>query len=94
MKKSFKNISVFDNVKKQIDNTEVVVEKVRQDVAEWKRNNKNVYEQDERMARKWFAQDLGGKGPLYFAEYDGRLANAINSMETKKFISLFKIKED
>jgi len=85
---------IFDNVKKQIDNTEVVVEKVRQDVAEWKRNNKDVYEQDERMARKWFAQDLGGKGPLYFAEYDGRLINAINSMETKKFISLFKIKED
>ena len=85
---------IFDNVKRQIDNTEVVVEKVRQDVAEWKRNNKDVYEQDERMARKWFAQDLGGKGPLYFAEYDGRLTNAINSMETKKFISLFKIKED
>ena len=84
----------FDNVKKQIDNTEVVVEKVRQDVAEWKRNNRDVYEQDERMARKWFAQDLGGKSPLYFAEHDGKLTNAINSMETKKFISLFKIKED
>lgn len=86
--------SIFDNVKRQIDNTEVVVEKVRQDVAEWKRNNKDVCEQDERMARKWFAQDLGGKGPLYFAEYDSRLTNVINSMETKKFISLFKIKED
>lgn len=85
--------SIFDNVKKQMDNTEVVLEKVRQDVAEWKRNNKDVYEQDERMARKWFAQDLGGKGPLYFAEYDGRLAHTVDSLETKKFISLFKIKE-
>lgn len=83
--------SVFDDVKRQIDNTEVVVEKVRQDVAEWKNNNKDVCEQDARMARKWFAQDLGKKGPLYFAEYDGKLANTVNSLETKKFISLFKI---
>lgn len=88
--------SVFDDVKRQIDNTEVVVEKVRQDVAEWKNNNKDVCEQDARLARKWFAQDLGKKGPLYFAEYDGKLANTVDSLETKKFISLFKIelKED
>lgn len=83
--------SVFDDVKRQIDHSEVVVEKVRQDVAEWKNNNKDVYEQDERMARKWFAQDLGKKGPLYFAEYDGKLAHTVDSLETKKFISLFKI---
>ncbi len=83
--------SVFDDVKRQIDHSETVVEKVRQDVAEWKNNNKDVYEQDERMARKWFAQDLGKKGPLYFAEYDGKLAHTIDSLETKKFISLFKI---
>lgn len=82
---------IFDSVKRQIDNTEVVLEKVRQDVAEWKNNNKNVCEQDAKMARKWFAQDLGKKGPLYFAEYDGKLANAVDSLETKKFISLFKI---
>lgn len=83
--------SVFDDVKRQIDHSEAVVEKVRQDVAEWKNNNKDVYEQDERMARKWFAQDLGKKGPLYFAEYDGKLAHTVDSLETKKFISLFKI---
>lgn len=83
--------SVFDNVKRQIDNTKVTLEKVRQDVAEWKNNNKDIYEQDARMARKWFAQDLGKKGPLYFAEYDGKLANTVDSLETKKFISLFKI---
>lgn len=83
--------SVFDDVKRQIDHSEVVLEKIRQDVAEWKNNNKDVYEQDARMARKWFAQDLGKKGPLYFAEYDGKLANTVDSLETKKFISLFKI---
>ena len=82
---------IFDSVKRQIDNTEAVLEKVRQDVAEWKNNNKNVCEQDARLARKWFAQDLGKKGPLYFAEYDGKLANTVDSLETKKFISLFKI---
>lgn len=83
--------SVFDDVKRQIDHSEVVVEKVRQDVAEWKNNNKDVCEQDARMARKWFAQDLGKKGPLYFAEYDGKLVNTIDSLETKKFIKLFNI---
>lgn len=82
---------VFDDVKRQIDHSEVVLEKVRQDVAEWKNNNKDVYKQDERLARKWFAQDLGKKGPLYFAEYDGKLAHTVDSLETKKFISLFKI---
>lgn len=82
---------IFDSVKRQIDNTKAVLEKVRQDVSEWKNNNKDVYEQDARMARKRFAQDLGKKGPLYFAEYDGKLANTVNSLETKKFISLFKI---
>lgn len=82
---------IFDDVKRQIDHSEAVLEKVRQDVAEWKNNNKNVCEQDAKMARKWFAQDLGKKGPLYFAEYDGKLANTVNSLETKKFISLFKI---
>lgn len=83
--------SIFDDVKRQIDHSEVVLEKVRQDVAEWKNNNKDVCEQDARMARKWFAQDLGKKGPLYFAEYDNKLANTVDSLETKKFISLFKI---
>jgi len=82
---------IFDDVKRQIDHSEVVLEKVRQDVAEWKNNNKDVCEQDARMARKWFAQDFGKKGPLYFAEYDGKLANTVDSLETKKFISLFHI---
>lgn len=88
--------SVFDNVKRQIDNTKVTLEKVRQDVAEWKNNNKDIYEQDARMARKQFVQDLGKNGPLYFAEYDGKLGDMVDSLKTKKFISLFKIelKED
>jgi len=96
VKKSFKNISIFDNVKRQIDHSEVVVEKVRQDVAEWKKNNKDVYEQDARMARKWFAQDVakGQYAALYFAAYDNHLNETITSMRTDQFIRAFNIKED
>ena len=83
--------SVFDDVKHQIDRAEGIEEKIRQDVSLWK--NEHPFEEGDRTARKWFAQDYGKDkyGALYFAEYDGRLANAVESMETKKFISLFKI---
>lgn len=83
--------SVFDNVKHQIDRVEGVVEKVRQDVALWK--NEHPFPDGDRTARKWFAQDLGqGKyAALYFAEYDGRLTTAVESLDTKKFISMFRI---
>lgn len=91
VKKNFKAISVFDDVKHQIDRAEGIEDKIRQDVALWK--NEHPFEEGDRTARKWFAQDYGKDkyGALYFAEYDGRLANAVESMETKKFISLFKI---
>ena len=83
--------SVFDDVKHQIDRAEGIEDKIRQDVALWK--SEHPFEEGDRTARKWFAQDYGKNkyGALYFAEYDGRLANAVETMETKKFISLFKI---
>ena len=83
--------SMFDDVKHQIDRAEGVEDKIRQDVALWK--NEHPFEEGDRTARKWFAQDYGKNkyGALYFAEYDGRLANAVETMDTKKFISLFKI---
>ena len=88
--------SMFDDVKHQIDRAEGIEDKIRQDVALWK--NEHPFEEGDRIARKWFAQDYGKNkyGALYFAEYDGRLANAVETMDTKKFISLFKIelKED
>lgn len=85
--------SIFDKVKHQLDRVEVVKEKVQQDVAQWKRENADVYEQDARMARKWFAQDLGKSkyGALYFAEYDGHFDEFIAGRTTSQFISLFKI---
>ena len=87
---------VFTHVKQQVDRTEGVKAKIAQDVAEWKLTNKDVYEQDARMARKWFAQDLG-RGPyasLYFAAYDGHLDETIAQMRTDQFIKAFKINEN
>lgn len=90
---------IFNKVKHQLDRVEVVKEKVQQDVAQWKHDNVEVYEQDARMARKWFAQDLGKSkyGALYFAEYDGNFDEFVAGRTTSQFISLFKIelpKED
>lgn len=87
---------VFNYVKQQVDNTEGVKAKIAQDVAEWKLTNKDVYEQDARMARKWFAQDLGrgAYSSLYFAAYDGHLDETIAQMRTDQFINAFKIKEN
>ena len=83
--------SMFDDVKHQIDRVEGVRDKVRQDVALWK--NEHPFEEGDRTARKWFAQDFGKNkyAHLYFAEYDGRLDGAVESLDTKKFISMFKI---
>ena len=87
---------IFTHVKQQVDRTEGIKAKIIQDVAEWKLTNKDVYKQDARMARKWFAQDLG-RGPysaLYFAAYDGHLDETIAQMRTDQFIKAFKINEN
>ena len=92
VKKNFKIISVFDDVKHQIDRAEGIEDKIRQDVALWK--NEHPFEEGDRMARKWFAQDVANKTKytaLYFAAYDGRLDSLFTDMPTSKFISLFKI---
>ena len=83
--------SMFDDVKHQIDRVEGVRDKVRQDVALWK--NEHPFKEGDRTARKWFAQDFGKNkyAHLYFAEYDDRLDGAVESLDTKKFISMFKI---
>ena len=88
--------SIFDKVKRQLDRVEVVKEKIQQDVAQWKRENADVCEQDTRMARKWFAQDVarGQYAALYFAAYDNHLNEAITNMRTDQLIRAFNIKED
>lgn len=87
---------VFNHVKHQLDTVDARKEKIVQDVKLWKLENKDVYEQDARMARKWFAQDVakGQYAALYFAAYDNRLDEAIAGMRTEQFIHAFNIKED
>lgn len=87
---------IFTHVKQQVDHTEGIKAKIAQDVEEWKLTNKDVYEQDARMARKWFAQDLGrgAYSALYFAAYDGHLDETIAQMRIDQFINAFKIKEN
>ena len=87
---------VFNRVKHQLDTVDARKEKIVQDVKLWKMENKDVYEQDARMARKWFAQDVakGQYAALYFAAYDNRLDEAIAGMRTEQFIHAFNIKED
>lgn len=81
---------IFDKVKQQLDNIEVVLEKVRQDVGEW------YHQYGQNAPRKWFAMDYG-KNPraaLYFAAYDDKLDKFVEGLSTAKLISVFKIKED
>ena len=87
---------VFNRVKHQLDTVDARKEKIVQDVKLWKMENKDVYEQDARMARKWFAQDVakGQYAALYFAAYDNHLDEAIAGMRTDQFIHAFNIKED
>jgi hypothetical protein len=87
---------VFNHVKHQLDTVDARKEKIVQDVKLWKMENKDVYEQDARMARKWFAQDVakGQYAALYFAAYDNHLDEAIAGMRTDQFIHAFNIKED
>lgn len=87
---------VFNRVKRQLDTVDARKEKIVQDVKLWKMENKDVYEQDARMARKWFAQDIakGQYAALYFAAYDNRLDETIANMRTEQFIHAFNIKED
>ena len=87
---------VFNHVKHQLDTIDARKEKIVQDVNLWKMENKDVYEQDARMARKWFAQDVakGQYAALYFAAYDNHLNETIASMRTDQLIRAFNIKED
>lgn len=87
---------VFNHVKHQLDTVDARKEKIVQDVNLWKMENKDVYEQDARMARKWFAQDVAKSQytTLYFAAYDNHLNETITSMRTDQLIRAFNIKED
>ena len=82
---------MFEDVKRQIDNIDIVIYEIKKTVSIWKKQH--PFEEGDRTARKWFAQDFGKNkyAHLYFAAYDGRLDDAIDSLDTKKLISMFKI---
>ena len=84
----------FNAVKHQVDRVDGVVAKIKQDVENWKLQNRDVLSQDIRMARKWFVQDCVGKSkyaPLYFAAYDNRIKSMVIEMSSDKFIRMFGI---
>ncbi len=84
----------FNAVKHQVDRVDGIVAKIKQDVENWKLQNRDVLSQDIRMARKWFVQDCVSKSkyaPLYFAAYDNRIKSMVIEMSSDKFIRMFGI---
>lgn len=83
--------SIFDDVKEQLDKIEPLLQMVKSTVMFWK--DTHNFENDNRTARKWFAQDFGKNeySQLYFLAYDGRLDDLMSTIKTEKLIKLFKI---
>ena len=84
----------FNAVKHQVDRVDGIVAKIKQDVENWKLQNRDVLSQDIRMTRKWFVQDCVSKSkyaPLYFAAYDNRIKSMVIEMSSDKFIRMFGI---
>jgi hypothetical protein len=81
---------MFDDVQCQLDAINIAVYEINKTVAIWK---KEYPYNEDRTARKWFAQDFGKHkyAPLYFLAFDGKLTNEIETIDTKKLISMFKI---
>lgn len=86
--------SMFNEVAAQLIEAQSTISQIVTDVTNWKSTHKDLMENSERTARKWFATDFKKKpqATLYFAEYDGRLNDMLTRMSTSKFISTFKIK--
>lgn len=85
---------IFEQVKMELIRASFIKLGISTETMNWKMEHSDVVENDPRMARKWFAQDVANKTKytaLYFAAYDGRLDSSLADMPTSKFISLFKI---
>ena len=82
---------LFHTIQTQIEHSLGVVGIVKINVMQWR----TEHPIEGRTARKWFAQDFAKDrySALYFAEFDGRLDELINSMSTSKYINMFKIGE-
>lgn len=84
---------MFNQVAAQLIEAQSIINQIVTDVTNWKSTHKDLMENSERTARKWFATDFRKKSQaaLYFAEYDGRLNDILTRMSTSKFISTFNI---
>jgi len=77
----------FESVKTKLAEADAELARVQAAVDAWKSAN-------EGAPRKWFAQDVAGKGKvsaLYFAAYDGKLDEFVAKLTDDKFIRLFGI---
>ena len=82
---------LFHTIQTQIEHSLGVIGIVKINVMAWR----TEHPIEGRTARKWFAQDFSKDrySALYFAEFDGRLDEFINSLSTSKYINMFKIGE-
>ena len=83
----------FDKVRTRLEVINIAVHEVKKIVSIWKKEH--PFEEGDRTARKWFAQDYGKHkyAALYFAAFDGRVDEMVEGMSADKLIRTFKIGE-
>lgn len=84
---------IFTKVRLQLGAIGILVYGIKRIVSLWK--SKHPFEEGDRTARKWFAQDYGKEkfAALYFAAFDGRIDEMIETMPSDKLIRMFEIGE-
>lgn len=83
----------FTKVRAQLEAIDVLVYEIKRVVSLWKKEH--PFEEGDRTARKWFAQDYGKNktAALYFAAFDGKIDEMIKGMSSDKLIRMFEIGE-
>lgn len=80
----------FEIVKKQVSAAQVIIEEIKKETEEWKKQYQNP---NSGQLRKWFAEDVINNkyAPLFFAAFDNKLDNLIEKLTPEKFIRIFNI---
>ena len=83
----------FAKIRTQLEVINIAVHEVKKIVSIWKKEH--PFEEGDRTARKWFAQDYGKHkyAALYFAAFDGRADEMVAGMSADKLIRMFEIGE-